>query len=164
MRRGVEMKNTLYKRFVLHCSLLLCFNTLLVIFNHWGLGRINAEENILINSDNLLVSMVFSAVDLILLFLEFLDVLGIIYFVFFSILVNNKILKNLGVKVILISTITISLLSYLILYIPEFELEHVTFWLTNSLKLAFLFSVLPTVTAVSIKYILLRIKPHDEGK
>ena len=158
------MKNTLYRRFLFHCSLLLCFNALLVIFNHWGLGNVNAEENILINSDNLLVSMVFSAVDLILIFLEFLDVSGIIYFSFFSILVNNKILKNSGIKVILTSTITISLLSYLILCIPEFELEHITFWLVNSLKLAFLFSVLPTVTAVSIKYILWKIREKYKNR
>lgn len=76
------MKNTLYRILLFQCSLLLCFNTLLVIFNHWGLRNVKAEKNILINSDNLLVSMVFSAVDLILIFLEFLDVSGIIYFVF----------------------------------------------------------------------------------
>ena len=63
------MKNTLYKSFLFRCSSLLFLNTLLVIFNHWGLGTLNSQEKgVLINSDSLLVSMVFTAVNLILIF------------------------------------------------------------------------------------------------
>ena len=157
------MKNTLYRRFLFHCSLLLFLNTLLVIFNHWGLGTLNSEEKcVLINSNSLIVSMVFTAVDLILIFLEFLDVSGIVNFTFFCILVNEKTLKNLGIKIILLCAITTSLLSYFILYIPDISLEN--FWYVISLKSIFLFSVLPAVAAVCIKYVLWKMREKNKNR
>lgn len=157
------MKNTLYRRFLFYCSLLICLNTLLVIFNHYGLGTLNSEEKcVLINSDDLFVSIIFTAVDFILIFLEFLDVSGIVNFTFFCILVNEKILKDLGIKVILLSTITTSLLSYFILYIPDISLEN--FWYVISLKSILLFSVLPAVVAVCIKYALWKIREKHTNR
>lgn len=152
------MKNTLYRRFLFHCSLLICLNTLLIIFSQLGIGTLNSECGF-IDSDNLLVSMVFSAVDLMVIFVDILTVLGIVNFIFFSILVNEKILRDLGLNAVLLSTITISLLSYFILCIPDFEPE--IFWFVISLKSAFLFSVLPAVTAVCIKYVLWKMRKKD---
>ena len=157
------MKNTIYRRFLFLCSLLIWLNILLIIFNHWGLGTLNSEEEcVLMNSDNLFVSMVFTAVDVILTFLEVLDVLGIVNFIFFGILVNETILKNLEIKTILLTTITTSLLSYFMLYIPDIRLGF--FWYVISLKSIFLFSVLPTVTVVTIKYILGKIREKYKSR
>ena len=157
------MKNTLYRSFLFRCSSLLLLNTLLVIFNHWGLGTLNSEEKcVFINSDSLIVSMVFTAVDLILIFLEFLDASGIVNFTFFCILVNEKTLKNLGIKIILLCAITTSLLSYFILYIPDISLEN--FWYVISLKSIVLFSVLPAVAAVCIKYVLWEMREKHKNR
>ena len=157
------MQNTLYKSFLFRCSLLLLLNTLLVIFNHWGLGTLNSGEKcVLINSDSLIVSMVFTAVDLISIFLEFLDASGIVNFTFFCILVNEKTLKNLGVKNILLCAITTSVLSYFILYIPDISLEN--FWYVLSLKSIVLFSVLPVVAAVCIKYVLWKMREKHKNR
>ena len=151
------MKNTLYRRFLFRCSLLPCFNAVLVICNHWGLGTLNTEENCaLMNSDSFLVSMVFTALDLILIFLELLDVSGIISFTFFGVLADERSLKSLGMKTVLLSAVAVSALSYLLLYIPDFEPE--LYWFASSLKTTFWFSVLPAATAVCIKYVLWKMR------
>lgn len=147
------MKHFLTRHQYIHflfCSLLLpCLDVLLIIFNTLGLGTLNADCPLL-NSVDWFVSMPFVAVDFLLFVLEFLAVLGIVNFIFFSIIVNSRVLANLGFKTVLLSTVVISCVSYFILCIPTFEPGMD--WFVYFMELSLLFSVLPSVIAVCIRY------------
>ncbi len=143
------------KHFLLGSLLLPCLDALLVLLNAFGLGTLNADCPLL-NADDWFVRIPFVAVDSLLLVLGFLDVFGMINFIFFSVIVNSRVLTNLGFKIVLLSTVTISFISYFILCIPTFEAR--ISWFVSFMELSLLFSVLPTVMAVCIRYTIWKVQ------
>lgn len=138
------------------CSLLLpCLNVLLAICNGFGIGTLNTDSQFL-NANQWFVWIPFVAVDSLVFFVGVLDVFGIINFIFFSIIVNSRVLKNLGLKRVMLSAVLTSFVSYFILCIPTFELRGD--WFASSVELAFLFSVLPTVIAICIRYVIWKVQ------
>lgn len=147
------MKHSLTRNQYMHflfCSLLLpCLDALLVLLNAFGLGALNADCPML-NSDDWFISIPFVAVDSLLFVLEFLVVFGIVNFIFFSVIVNSRALATLRFKTVLLSTVVVSFVSYFILCIPTFEPR--IDWFVSFMELSLLFSVLPSVMAVCIRY------------
>lgn len=145
----------------LFCNLVLpCFSALLIIFNALGIGTSNSDCQFL-NEDNGFFSTAFVAIDFLLFAVEALDVFGIINLCFFSVIVNNKVLENLGLKLVLLATIVTSLVNYFILCIPTIDPN--VFWLRSFIELSFLFSILPTVIAVCLRYTILKAKQKHKN-
>lgn len=153
------MKRHPYLQFLCRCLFLPCFNLILLILNSIGIGTLNSDSGFL-SSDNLLINMVFLAVDCLFLTLEFLDAFGILNFIFFGMIVNQKSSKNLGFQAVMFSAIVISFFSYFILCIPAFE-PHID-WVISSTKVSFLFSVVPTVIVIGIKYAIWKVQDKHQ--